>query len=115
MPGSMTMSLLSLLAACLSFTLTLAAPYKRNPFVPLQRTKDNNVIFQLGDVNYVANTKYPKVSLAAETSHQAAITDLPVAVIYTNASIITRDVLETTVQSYVDGDDVFTQDRKSVV
>lgn len=110
MPGSMTMSLLSLLAACLSFTLTLAAPYKRNPFVPLQRTKDNNVIFQLGDVNYVANTKYPKVSLAAETSHQAAITDLPVAVIYTNASIITRDVLETTVQSYVDGDDVFTQD-----
>lgn len=106
----MAMSLFSLLSTSLSLGLTLAAPYKRNAFVPLQRTKDNNVIFQLGDVSYLANTKYPKVLLPAESAHQGAVTDLPAAVLYTNASVITRDVLASTIEGYLSGDDVFTGD-----
>ena len=99
-----------LLAACYSFTLTLAAPYKRNTLVPLQRTKDNNAIFRLGDISYLANTKYPKATLSAGPPGKDVITDLPVTVIYTNALIVTRDALQSTIDGYRNGDDVFTSD-----
>ncbi|KAK6442585.1 hypothetical protein LTR95_001176 [Oleoguttula sp. CCFEE 5521] len=102
--------LFSLIAVALSVTSVVAAPFKRNPFAFLQKTRSDSAIFQLGNITYLANTKYPKATLSAGRGPRNDVSDVPLTVLYTNASVVTRDILESTIASYLETDDVFSQD-----
>ena len=96
--------------AALSMTTSLAAPYKRNTFSYLQKISSDAVLFSLGDVTYLANTKYPKASLTGGGIVAAETASIPILVVNTNATTVTKDVLEKIISNYLDLDDVFTED-----
>jgi hypothetical protein len=99
-----------LLTALLASTSVSAAPvFKRNPYSFVLENPYGDAVFALGDVSYLANTKHPKVVLGAESEVTIA-TSVPITVIKTNASSISKDLLSSTIESYLAGDDVFNYD-----
>ncbi|KAK5129565.1 hypothetical protein LTR08_003151 [Meristemomyces frigidus] len=91
-----------------------AAPHKRSPFTFVQKTREDATVFELGGVNYLASTKLPKavisIGRSVKAPQGAGTASTPITVITTNASVVTQQVLEDTLQSYVSGDDVFSMD-----
>ncbi|KAJ4351829.1 uncharacterized protein N0V89_007173 [Didymosphaeria variabile] len=94
--------------------LSSAAPIKRNPYNFLQPVNQGDTVFELGNNTYLANARYPKATFSCDLTSSVTAgssrSTLPITVINTNASTVTRGVLTTTIQSYLDGDDVFTTD-----
>lgn len=87
-----------------------AAPVKRNPYTHLETTTYGDAVFGLGNLTYLANLQNPKTTLAGELSAVATADVVPFTVIVTNQSVITQDLLQETVTSYSEGDDVFSED-----
>ncbi|KAF1999082.1 amidase family protein [Amniculicola lignicola CBS 123094] len=87
-----------------------AAPIiaKRNPYSFVLENPFGDKIFELGNVSYLANTKHPKVVVGCEI--KGTTTTLPITVVKTNVSAITKEVLEAVIASYLKVDDVFTFD-----
>ncbi|ORY07899.1 amidase family protein [Clohesyomyces aquaticus] len=100
-----------LLTALLVSTSVSAAPIlKRNSYTFVLNNPYGDAIFELGNVSYLANTKHPKVVLSTENFKPTASSSIPITVIKTNVSIISKELLESTISSYLDGDDVFNFD-----
>ncbi|KAF2873221.1 amidase family protein [Massariosphaeria phaeospora] len=99
------------LSALLFSVSVFAAPIvKRNAYTFVLNNPYGDTIFELGDVSYLANTKHPKAVVPADCDSSAATPTVPVTVIKTDATSITKDVLESIIASYLETDDVFTQD-----
>jgi hypothetical protein len=99
-----------LLAAYLaSISVTAAPVVKRNPYTFVLKNSYSDTIFELGNVSYLANTKHPKASAGCATPSSSAAS-IPVTVIKTNETVVTKDVLANIISSYHEGDDVFSYD-----
>lgn len=101
-------SLLLLLASCIASVS--CAPVKRTPYAPIQIFPSGDILFKLGNLSYIANAQYPKTVVSGPFAHISAPQDFPVTVINTNASVVTDEVLQSIVASYLEADDVFTED-----
>ncbi|OCT47367.1 hypothetical protein CLCR_02517 [Cladophialophora carrionii] len=104
------MEFLLLLAFHAAFAFS--APFRRNPYNYIQPLANGDALFELGNKSYIANVVNPK-AVATVTFSSAAGTDegsLPLTVIKTEASLITQDVLQGVVSSYLQADDVFSED-----
>lgn len=86
------------------------APVKRNTYTHLETTTYGDAIFGLGNLTYLANLQNPKTTLAGQFSTTSAKDVVPFTVIVTNETVIIQDLLQETVNSYVEGDDVYTDD-----
>ena len=86
-----------------------AAPVKRNAYTFLSANTQGDAIFELGNITYLANIQHPKAVLTGRGSASASL-ELPLTVIYVNASSVTQEYLEGVMASYVEGDDVFSED-----
>ncbi|OQO13280.1 hypothetical protein B0A48_01508 [Cryoendolithus antarcticus] len=106
----MASSLFTSIAVALSVHSVIAAPVQRSAFTLLQKTKSDSAIFQLGNVTYLANTKYPKATLSSGHGPRIEAPEVPLTVLYTNASVVTKDILKSTIASYLEIDDVFSED-----
>jgi hypothetical protein len=98
-----------LIASLASISVTAAPVVKRNPYTLVLKNPYSDTIFELGNVSYLANTKHPKASAGCATPSGSA-TSLPITVIKTNETVITRDTLTSIISSYLEGDDVFSYD-----
>jgi hypothetical protein len=98
-----------LIASLASISVTAAPVAKRNPYTLVLKNPYSDTIFELGNVSYLANTKHPKASAGCATPSGSA-TSLPITVIKTNETVITRDTLTSIISSYLEGDDVFSYD-----
>jgi len=99
-----------LLTAALGSISDSAAPVvKRNPYSFVLENPYGDAVFELGNVSYLANTKHPKASAGCAAPAGSA-TSIPITVIKTNETTITKNVLEGVVSSYLAGDDVFSHD-----
>jgi hypothetical protein len=92
-----------------SISVTAAPVVKRNSYTFVLENPYSDTIFELGNVSYLANTKHPKASAGCATPSGSA-TSLPITVIKTNETTITKDTLTNIISSYLDGDDVFSYD-----
>ncbi|EMC94003.1 hypothetical protein BAUCODRAFT_74794 [Baudoinia panamericana UAMH 10762] len=91
-----------------------ALPLKRSEISFLKSKTDDAVVFQLGNITYLANTKYPKatISLTGDRNFHAfsgGRTSFPITVVSSNTSSITQQSLSATIGSYA-SDDVWTPD-----
>ncbi|KAK5111714.1 hypothetical protein LTR85_011759 [Meristemomyces frigidus] len=90
-----------------------AAPYKRKAFTLVQKTVEDATLFKLGGINYLANTQHPAAVIPLAQPFPAGVgegTNIPVTVLSTNATVVTQAVLADILESYADGDDVFSED-----
>lgn len=97
----------------LFLTTSLAAPYRRNPFTILQKTTDHGVVFTLGNITYLADTKNPKAAIPTMANDLAVFHEgfsMPMTVIDANAVSKTGKSFEDIVENYLAADDVFTMD-----
>lgn len=98
-----------LLTAVFASIFVSAAPIaKRNPYSFVLSNPYSDTIFELGNVSYLANTKHPKAVVSANC--EPASSAVPITVIKTNESSISKDTLEGVIASYLEGDDVFSED-----
>jgi hypothetical protein len=85
--------------------------YARNACQSLKLNVAGDQVFQLGDVNYLAATKYPKLSISGDFDHAPNSSyQLPITVIRTGKSSLSADALRKIVHSYTSSDDVFNHD-----
>jgi hypothetical protein len=99
-----------LLTVSLASISVTAAPFvKRNPYTFVLENPYSDTVFELGNVSYLANTKHPKASAGCTTSSGPA-SSIPITVIRTNETIVTKDILTNIISSYLEGDDVFNYD-----
>jgi hypothetical protein len=98
-----------LIASLASISVTAAPVFKRNPYTFVLENPYSDTIFELGNVSYLANIKHPKANAGCATPSGSA-TSLPITVIKTNETVITRDTLTNIISSYLEGDDVFSYD-----
>ncbi|KAF2740947.1 amidase family protein [Polyplosphaeria fusca] len=113
MLGRISVGLSALLCLQASVSVSFAAPVdlvKRNPYTFVLKNPYAATVFELGDVSYLANTKHPKAVLGADCEFSAASSAIPITVIKTNTSTISKQTLEGIVTSYLEADDVFSQD-----
>jgi hypothetical protein len=100
-----------LLAVALAFNSASAVPItKRNTYTFVLNNPYGDAIFELGDISYLANTKHPKAVLSAACEPSASTAAIPITVIKTNVSSISKATLESAIGSYLDVDDVFSTD-----
>ncbi|TID19091.1 amidase family protein [Venturia nashicola] len=91
--------------------LVHAGPLVRNDVQILTSTSSRNDIFSLGDITFLANLQYPKISLKSSNSSLTSQTGLiPSTVIHTNESSIDRQVLQSILARYRNLDDVYNDD-----
>ncbi|KAI9148391.1 Scytalone dehydratase-like protein Arp1 [Paramyrothecium foliicola] len=100
---------LVLKAAALFSLVVSGAPIARSIAEEVQRTSSGGIIYTLGEVSYLANSKHPAATLNS-TSVQEAQGFTPITVIVANETTVTGAYLESTIASYAAGDDVFNQD-----
>ncbi|QDS77168.1 hypothetical protein FKW77_001756 [Venturia effusa] len=99
------------LFALVAATLIHAKPYTRNEVQVLTTTNSRNEIFSLGDVTFLANVQNPKFRLSSLITTLKPQSDfIPSTVIYTNESIISRQVLQDIFAKYKELDDVYNDD-----
>lgn len=96
----------SVILAAISASATPLA--KRNPYSFVLNNPYGDTIFELGNVSYLANTKHPKTAIAADCGATTAV--VPITVIKTNETTISRNTLESAISSYLSSDDVFNKD-----
>lgn len=100
--------LLPLLASCIA--LGSCAPAKRTPYAPIQTLSSGDLLFTMGNLSYIANVQNPKTVVSGSFTPGTTSSNFPITVINTNASVVTNEVLQSIVASYLDADDVFTED-----
>ena len=106
----------ALVAVILS--LTSAAPVKRNAYTLLQTNAPGDIVFELGNSTYLANLQYPEATIsttslvAAQGAGQQYVAS---TIIKVDTRVVTQAVLESIIESYVNGDDVFTTDFMGAV
>jgi hypothetical protein len=99
-----------LLTASLASIAALAVPVvKRNPYSFILENPYGDAIFELGNVSYLANTKHPRANVGC-TTPTGSPTKIPLTVIKTDETTITKDTLEKVITSYLESDDVFNHD-----
>ncbi|KAI2616304.1 amidase family protein [Hypoxylon sp. NC1633] len=90
----------------------LAAPVKRAPWKHVQTTQYGEVAFGLGNQTYLANFRNPVAVLGADrpvaSSQQGSL--IPFTVIFAEDEVVTGKYLQDTIASYIEGDDVFSED-----
>ncbi|KAF2748920.1 amidase family protein [Sporormia fimetaria CBS 119925] len=92
------------------FSVSTAIPLPgRNPYNFVLNNPYGDTIFELGNVSYLANTKHPKASGKSNPIHGAPPL-IPVTVMKTNVSSISKTYLEDILASFLGGDDVFNTD-----
>lgn len=98
-------------ALCVLVAFALAAPSDRDAFVRAEKPNKSAVLFSHGNVSYIANTQYLRAQLdVGRVSSLIQITEnrgIPLAVLRTNVSSITQEVLKDLIDEYVSQDDVF--------
>ncbi|XP_014553579.1 hypothetical protein COCVIDRAFT_107337 [Bipolaris victoriae FI3] len=101
-----------LVIALLAARSVIATPsnIQRNPHSVVLSDTVGHTVFALGDVSYLADTKHPKASVRCTTVTSDRATSIPIALVKTNATLITKDTLESIVSAYLEGDDVFSHD-----
>ena len=102
--------LLGLIALVASISVSALPLVTRNPYTFVLENPYGDSIFELGNVSYLANTKYPKGVSSADCASTTAVAGIPVTVIQTNVSSISKETMESAVTAYLDGDDVFSDD-----
>ena len=85
---------------------TEASPVDRCSLVQTQRTELGDTVFKLGDISYLAHVQRPKASFGCQTSGSGGKL-IPVTVIRSLVSVITGELLESTLANYTTGDDVY--------
>lgn len=98
----------SLTALLASISASAAPIVKRNEYTFVLNNPYGDAVFELGNVSYLANTIHPKAVVAADCKPVASL--LPITVVKTNESSITRTSLEGILSAYLDADDVFSHD-----
>lgn len=98
----------ALTALFASISVSAAPIAKRNEYTFVLNNPYGDAIFELGNVSYLANTVHPKAVLSADCEPVASL--LPMTVVKTNESTITKSILEGIITSYQEGDDVFNYD-----
>jgi hypothetical protein len=89
-----------------------SAPLRRNPYNYIQPLANGDALFELGNRSYIGNVVNPKAVATVKFSSAAATNEgsVPLTVINTEASLITGGVLQSVVASYLQEDDVFSED-----
>ncbi|EUC43328.1 hypothetical protein COCMIDRAFT_101179 [Bipolaris oryzae ATCC 44560] len=101
----------NLLIALLAASSAATAPIvQRNPYNFVLSNPVGHTIFALGDVSYLADKKHPKASARCTTITSGQSTSIPIALVKTNTTLITKDTLKAIISTYVEGDDVFSHD-----
>ncbi len=90
--------------------LALSAPLKRRTVSLLQPLPNGDLVFELGNLSYVANVQYPKAVATGAFASAGQSSSLPLTVFNTNVSVVTQSVLQGLVASYLAADDVFSED-----
>ncbi len=95
-------------------TSVFSAPVRRNTYNYIQPLANGDALFELGNKSFIANVVNPKAvfSLSPGTLADGSV---PLTVISTNESLITQNVLQSAVASYLEGDDVFSEDFLATV
>ncbi|OAA63468.1 Amidase signature domain protein [Niveomyces insectorum RCEF 264] len=84
---------------------------KRAAFTAAGLAPSGDVQFTLGNVTYLANVQYPKLTLSVGYNTPSSSEVLtPITVIVVNETAVTGSVLEAIVAGYTAGDDVFSAD-----
>jgi hypothetical protein len=96
------------LVALIAAALTHASPLKRNDIQSLTTTSSGDEIFELGNITFLANLQYPKITLASTLQPQNNL--IPSTVVYTNGSSVSGQYLKSVLAKYKAIDDVFTED-----
>ncbi|KIX03562.1 uncharacterized protein Z518_07115 [Rhinocladiella mackenziei CBS 650.93] len=97
----------------LNIVAVFSAPFRRNSYNLVEPLANGDVLFELGNLTYLANLRHPKASATGDCSNAAKASKggkLPITVIRTDASLITQDILQSIVTSYLEADDVFKED-----
>ncbi|OTB04047.1 hypothetical protein M426DRAFT_11927 [Hypoxylon sp. CI-4A] len=96
----------------LSASLALAAPVKRATWKHLQTTEYGDVAFKLGNETYLANIQHPKAVFGGDYSAVASQPGslVPFTVIFAQDEVVTGKYLQDVIASYLNGDDVFSED-----
>src|ERR1700712_1734906 len=106
--GSKSTSATSLLfLIAVHAAVVLSAPFRRNTYNYLQPLANGDALFELGNRSYIANVVNPKAIATITLSTAASWYNgsLPLTIINTDAALITQDVLQGVVASYLQGDD----------
>lgn len=98
----------SLTALFASISVYAAPIVKRNEYSFVVSNPYGDTIFELGNVSYLANTVHPKAVLSANCKPAASL--LPITLVKTNESTISKATLEGIISSYLEADDVFSHD-----
>ena len=107
---------MAIFSVIFGFWIALIAPLsvialpvvKRNPYTFVLENPYGDAIFELGNVSYLANTKHPKTTVTANC--ESKLSFLPITVIKTNETTISKATLESIISSYIEADDVFSYD-----
>ncbi|RAK99367.1 amidase family protein [Aspergillus ibericus CBS 121593] len=79
----------------------------------LDVTLERGITYDLGNITYFANTRYPRSTVEPESVRNISLSSsgfTPITVLMVNESVITGKLLESTINSYLAGDDVFSVD-----
>lgn len=97
-----------LTAVAASIFVSAAPLVKRNSYAFVLENPYGGAIFELGNVSYLANTKHPEATVSANCGLRTSF--VPITVVKTNESSISKTTLEGIISSYLDADDVFSYD-----
>ncbi|KAL7623647.1 hypothetical protein AAE478_005199 [Parahypoxylon ruwenzoriense] len=91
---------------------TLATSAKRAPWKHLQTTRYGDVAFGLGNQTYLASIRHPKAAINGDCSAVSSQHGLlmPATVIFAEDKVVTGEYLRGVIESYLEGDDVFSED-----
>ncbi|CAJ2512020.1 Uu.00g076450.m01.CDS01 [Anthostomella pinea] len=98
-----------------SWSVFAAPVTKRAEWKHVQTTEHGDVAFALGNVTYLANIQHPKAILGGNSSSAAAAAAsggslVPFTVIFVEDELVTGAYLQSVVASYLEGDDVLSED-----
>lgn len=85
---------------------THASPVDRCSLVQTQRTELGDSVFKLGNISYLAHVQRPKASFGCQTTGGGGKL-IPVTIIRSLDSVVTRDFLQSTIANYTASDDVY--------
>lgn len=93
-------------------SLASSAPLRRNAYSPVQTTTQGDIVFELGNITYLANLQHPKGVISCDGCMLAPSQDslFPFTVIEAKEKLITGAILDTILNKYKAGDDVFSED-----
>ncbi|KAL3426762.1 amidase [Phlyctema vagabunda] len=105
----MVLQILAVLALAL---LTSGAPLKRNVYSHLETTAYGDAVFELGNITYLANVRFPIAAAGGRSSqvYETSSSLVLFTVVVTEEKLITGEYLEDTIEQYLEADDVYTED-----